>query len=125
MERIANRAALAAICALLGVLTLGTSGAQAFTNNYCGALIAEGTWCGDGSNHSYNYNQATYTGAGNVWVCERLLIADTTTQREAPQCGFNYIDRTFSSGYPYLTEAEVTHNTGTGANHTIYGYATA
>jgi hypothetical protein len=124
MERLAHRAAVAAACAVLGVLALGASGASAFTNSYCGALIAEGAWCGDGSNHSYNYNQATYTGAGNVWVCERLLIADTSTQRESPFCSYNYVDRAFGA-YPYLTEAEVMHNTGTGANHTIYGYATA
>lgn len=123
MERLAHRAAIAAVGAVLGLLALGSAGASATANNYCGVLIAEGTWCGDGSNHSYGYNRATYTGGGNVWVCERLLIADTSTQREAPVCAYNYADRTFGA-YIWLTEAEVLHNTGTGANHTIYGYAT-
>lgn len=124
MERFVLRAATAAACIVLTVLALGTSSASAYTNSYCGVLIPEGVWCGDGSNHSYNFNSATYSGGGSVWVCERLLIADTTTQRENPICGYNYIDRTFGA-YGWLTEAEVLHNTGTSANHTIYGYATA
>jgi hypothetical protein len=124
MESLAHRAAVVVACALLGVLVLGAHSASAFTNSYCGALIAEYSWCGDGSNHSYNYNRASYTGGGNVWVCERLLIADTSTQRAAPGCAYNYVDQTFGA-YPWLTEAEVDHATGTGANHTIYGYATA
>jgi hypothetical protein len=124
MERLTHRAAVAAACALLGILAFGAASAPAFTNSYCGVLVSQGTWCGDGSNHSYNYNRGTYTGAGNVWVCERLLIADTATQREAPQCAYNYVDQSFGA-YPWLTEAEVMHNTGGGASHTIYGYATA
>lgn len=124
MESLAHRAAVAVACALLGVLALGATGASAFTNSYCGVLIAENSWCGDGSNHSYNYNRASYTGAGNVWVCEHLLIADTSTERQSPLCAYNYIDQSFGS-YPWLTEAEVVHATGTGANHTIYGYGTA
>ena len=124
MERLAHRAAIAAASAVLGICALGATSASAFTNPYCGVLIAENTWCGDGSNHSYNYNRASYTGAGNVWVCERLLIADTTTERETPFCAYNYIEKTFGT-FGFLTEAEVQHNTGTSANHTIYGYATA
>jgi len=124
MESLAHRAAVLVACALLGVLALSATSASAFTNAYCGVLIAEYTWCGDGSNHSYDYNRASYSGAGNVWVCERLLIADTSTQRESPLCAYNYIDQTFSS-YPWLTEAEVEHATGTSASHTISGYATA
>jgi hypothetical protein len=122
MESIAHRAALVAACACLGLLALSTASASAFTNSYCGVLISAGTWCGDGSNHSYNYNSATYNGAGDVWVCERLLIADTSSERESPQCAYGFVERTFGA-YPYLTEAEVRHSTG--ANHTIYGYATA
>jgi hypothetical protein len=124
MERLAHRAATVAACAILAILALGATNASAFTNSYCGLLIAEGAWCGDASNHSYTYNRASYSGVGNVWVCERLLIADTSTQREAPLCAYNYVDQAFGA-YGFLTEAEVRHNTGTGASHTIYGYATA
>jgi hypothetical protein len=124
MERLAHRAAIAAVCAVLGTCALGATNASAFTNSYCGVLIGENSWCGDGSNHSYNYNRASYTGAGNVWVCERLLVADTTTERESPICGYNYAEKAFGA-FGLLTEAEVLHNTGTSANHTIYGYATA
>jgi hypothetical protein len=124
MDSIPHRAAFVAALAVLATMAWGAPGAAAFTNSYCGVLINEGTWCGDGSNHSYNYNRATYTGAGNVWVCERLLYADTTTQVESPVCAYNLADRSFTPG-AFLTEAEVTHNTGTGAQHTIYGYATA
>jgi hypothetical protein len=125
MERLAHRAALAAACAILGSLVFGATASQAFTNPYCGVLIAEGTWCDDGSSHSYYYNQASYNGAGNVWVCERLLVTSTGNQRDIPGCGYNYYDQTFSAGYPFLTIAQVMHNTGTGANHTINGYAVA
>lgn len=122
MESIAHRAAVVAACACLGLVALGASSASAFTNSYCGVLISASTWCGDGSNHSYNFNSATYNGAGNVWVCERLLIADSSQPRLPPSCGYNQIEETFGT-YPLLTEAEVQHQTG--ANHTIYGYATA
>jgi hypothetical protein len=123
MERLKHRAALVAACTAFGLLSLGAAGASATNISYCGVLIAEGSWCGDGSNHDYTYNRATYSGAGSVWVCERLLIADSPTQRENPVCAYNYADRTFGS-YPWLTEAEVSHNTGTAANHTISGLGT-
>jgi hypothetical protein len=122
MESIAQRAAVVAACASLGLIVLGTASASAYTNSYCGVLKSAYSWCGDGSNHSYNFNSATYAGAGDVWVCERLLIADSTTPRESPWCGYNSIDRSFAS-FPQLTEAEIQHQTG--SQHTIYGYATA
>jgi hypothetical protein len=122
MESIAHRAAIAAACACLGLLALGTASASAFTNSYCGVLKAAFSWCGDNTNHSYNFNSATYTGAGDVWVCERLRVYDSQTEREPPSCAYNAVDQTFGY-YPVLTEADVEHQTG--ANHTIYGYATA
>ena len=111
-----------------GALTLASlafaGSAHAFANSYCGVLIYESTWCGDGSNHTYNYNRAQYTGFGDVYVCERLLIADTSSERMAPSCGYNYVARNYGA-YPWLTEAEVGHFYSGGARHTIYGYATA
>jgi hypothetical protein len=109
---------------LLGMAVLGTSQASAFSNTYCGVLINEGTWCGDGSNHSYTFNSATYSGGGSVFVCERLLIADTSTQRRGPSCGYTYVASTYGP-YGWLTEAEVTHLYSGGARHTITGYAVA
>jgi hypothetical protein len=120
MHSIAHRAAIVVACASLGLLALGFGSASAYS--YCGSLIANGVWCGDPTNRAYNYNSASYTGAGSVWVCERLVIADTTTQRESPFCGYNFVERSFGP-YAYLTEPQVQHQTG--ANHTIYGYATA
>ncbi|HMJ37638.1 MAG TPA: hypothetical protein VK501_27275 [Baekduia sp.] len=122
MESIAHRAAVVAACACLGLVALGTASASAYTNSYCGVLKTAYSWCGDGSNHSYNYNSATYAGAGDVWLCERLLIADSTTQRATPSCAYNAVDESFAS-FPQLTEAEIQHQTG--SQHTIYGYATA
>lgn len=118
MDRLAHRAALAVACALLGFLGLLPATASATNNSYCGVLIAAGSWCGDGSNHFYVFNSASYTGGGSVWVCERLLIADSTTQRTAPGCSYTYVSAGFGP-YGFATEAEVSH--WTGANHTIYG----
>jgi hypothetical protein len=115
---------LAAAVAVTTLTTLAFAGsAHAFANSYCGALIYPGTWCGDGSNHTYDYNRAQYTGDGSVYVCERLLIADTASERTPPSCGYNYVARLYGP-YPWLTEAEVTH-LFSGGRHTIYGYATA
>jgi hypothetical protein len=103
---------------------LGQGIAQAFTNGYCGVLIYAGSWCGDGSNHSYYYNRASYGGSGSVTVCERLLIADTSIQRLSPLCAINYVARNYgTSGCCY--EAEVTHINSGGARHTISGLAEA
>lgn len=118
MDRLAHRAALAAACALLGLLGLLPATASATNNAYCGVLISAGTWCGDGSNHFYVFNSAGYSGGGSVWVCERLLIADSTIQRENPACSYTYTAASFGP-YGFATEAEVSH--WTGANHTIYG----
>jgi hypothetical protein len=118
MDRLAHRVALAATGALLAALGVLPGAANATDNAYCGVLINNGTWCGDGTDHAYTTNSATYSGGGMVWVCERLLIANTSTQREGPGCGYNYVSQSFAS-YVWLTEAEVAHYTGT--QHTIGG----
>lgn len=107
-------------CALFGVAA-SPGEAHAWENWYCGVLINSGSWCGDGSNHSYDYNRGKYTGTGYVYVCARLLYADSTTVREGPGCGYN-IGENFTYNNPYLYEAEVTHQSGS-ARHTIHGYA--
>jgi hypothetical protein len=113
--------ALACTCVALGYFA---ATALAFTNNYCGVLIAQNVWCGDGSNHTYHYNQAQYTGGGTVTVCERLLVADTTTVRGTPQCGSNFVAHEYGAT-SNLYEAEVRHINSGGASHTIYGQAIA
>ena len=122
-SRIVQRAAAVVVGALL-CLGVAAASANGFSNYYCGALINQGSWCGDGSNHSYDFNRATYNGGGAVFVCERLLIADTSTQRKGPGCAYNYVEEYFSP-YPYLTEAEVAHFQSGGARHTIYGLGIA
>jgi hypothetical protein len=122
MESIAHRAALAAACACLGLFAWGATSASAFTNSYCGVLMSAFTWCGDGTGHSYNFNSATYTGAGAVYLCERLVIVNSETPRQDPFCGYTNVAENYTA-YPFLTAAEIQHQTG--ANHTIYGYATA
>lgn len=117
---------LMAACAFLLAAAVAPATSHAFTNSYCGALINEGTWCGDGSDHTYDYNRASYTGGGSVWVCERLLYANTSSVRSGgPSCAYNYAARNYGSTVSTLFEAEVTHLYSGGARHTIYGYATA
>ena len=120
MDRLVHRAARIAAVATFGLLVALPGSASATTNNYCGVLISYGTWCGDGSDHNYVSNAASYPGAGSVWVCERLLIANTSTEREGPGCAYNYVSQSFGT-YLWYTEAEVAHFTG--SNHTVNGSA--
>ena len=120
MDRFAHRAALTAACAFLGLLALLPGSATAATTNYCGVLIANGSWCGDPTDRFYTFNSASYTGAGSVWVCERVVFANTSTVRDTPLCAYTYASASFS--YATASEVEVAHFTG--SNHTIYGQAT-
>jgi hypothetical protein len=128
MGLIDGRRAALSLASLLMVVWLVVAGVHpspasaSFTNTYCARLIDEFTWCGDSSNHTYIYNSASYGGAGSVDVCERLLYADTPTPRATPTCAINSVDRTYGPTTS-LWEAEVQHDTGTGARHTITGYA--
>lgn len=124
-----NRRALgarltAALAGSLAALALSSPSAFAWSNSYCGVLINQGTWCGDGSDHSYDYNRASYGGNGTVYVCERLLWANSTRERLTPSCSYNYNARNYGATSS-LFEAEVTHIYSGGARHTIYGYAVA
>ena len=109
-------------CALVAVAA-SAGEAHAWENHYCGVLLNSGSWCGDGSNHTYDYNRATYNGSGNVWVCARLLYADSTVERNK-NCAYNFASQSIYSNCCYLYEAEVSHSSGS-ARHTIYGYAWA
>lgn len=124
MDSIAHRAALVVTTALLATMAFvaGTALATTFDNTYCGASMSVGSWCGDGSDHSYNFNRATYTAdSTNVWVCQRLLYSDTHSQVSTPTCNYNLISQTYST--LLLTEAEVSHQTS--PSRVIWGYATA
>jgi hypothetical protein len=112
-------------CAVATALLVAPASANAWSNTYCGVLLNSGTWCGDGSNHTYDSNEASYTGTGNVWVCERLLYADSSSVRGTPYCAYNYAPHNYGSTTATLFEAEVRHVTDSGARHTVWGYATA
>lgn len=98
--------------------------AHGWANSYCGVLIHVNSWCGDGSNHSYDTNRGTYEGGGTVLVCQRLLKADTTTVRTGSSCSYGYVFQNYGLTST-LWEAEVTQSNSNGARHTIYGYAVA
>ena len=117
-----RRAGVALVCALVGVA--GSAGeALAWDNYYCGVLLNSGSWCGDGSNHTYDWNRADYFGTGSTMVCARLLYADSSSVRGA-QCGTNYSIYNLGTNTTTLYEAEVKHEDGT-ARHTINGHAFA
>jgi hypothetical protein len=123
--RLSKRRASAAIVAACAATAFTPAAAQAWTNSYCGVLISSGSWCGDGSDHTYDDNKAIYNGAGSVYVCERLLYANTSTMRGSGQCSpysviYQYYGVTTSTNF----EAEVTHYSGS-ARHTITGVAVA
>lgn len=114
-----RRGSVALVCALIGVAA--TAGeARAWENHYCGVLLNSGSWCGDGSNHSYDYNRGNYNGSGTTWVCARFLYADTSTVR-ASSCATNQGAINIGANTTLL-EAEVKHEDGS-ARHTIHGYA--
>jgi hypothetical protein len=115
---------LTAALTALGFIVAGlvAAPAGAFDNNYCGVLIYELHWCGDGSDHTYSYNQASYNGGGSVYVCERLLWSSSLTERLPMSCSYSLVQRNYGATSS-LSEAEVTHANSGGAQHTIYGYA--
>ena len=115
-----RRGSVALVCALIGVAA-NAGEAHAWENWYCGVLLNSGSWCGDGSNHSYDFNRGDYYGSGSTWVCARFLYADTSTVRGTPGCNTNYGIINIGANTTLL-EAEVKHQDGT-ARHTIHGYA--
>lgn len=112
-------AALAAAVISMGAPAVS----HAWSNTYCGVLINSGSWCGDGSDHTYDYNSASYGGSGSVWVCERLLNSSTRAVRSGSSCAYNFTQRSYNATST-LWEAEVTHWSGS-SRHTITGYAIA
>ncbi len=114
-----RRGSVALVCALIGVAA-GAGEAHAWENWYCGVLLNSNSWCGDGSNHSYDYNRGSYNGSGSTYVCARFLYADSFSER-ARGCGTN-VGYVYLPGNTNLLEAEVKHDDGP-ARHTIHGYA--
>ena len=112
------------MAAASAVALTGASDARAaFYNDYCGVLIWSGSWCGDGSDHTYDTNRGWYSGSGSVQVCERLLYSSTHAVRWSPACGNNYVFRDYGAQSSTNFEAEVQHLDGN--RHTIYGRAVA
>ena len=105
-------------CALIAG-AFSAAEAHGYTNYYCGVLLNSGSWCGDGSNHTYDSNRAEYSGAGLVDVCARLLYADSINQYKR-ECGVNSIWVYNGTNTTTLLEAEIKHESGT-ARHTLYG----
>src|SRR5262245_40942977 len=64
-------ALIAAACIAYGSQA-GADPAQASHHTYCGVLINSGTWCGN-DRANFTWNEATYSGGGSVWVCQRLV----------------------------------------------------
>lgn len=119
MDSIAHRAAVTAASALLATLAFGAGPAPAFPT-YCDVNINT-SWCGNGENHAFVSNQASYTtDSTNVWVCQRLLYADTQTVVPNSNCNYNLTSQTYS-GF-FQSEAEVAQTSG--VSRVIRGYAT-
>jgi hypothetical protein len=110
------------VCVLAG-FAVDAGDAHAFDNYYCGVLLNSGSWCGDGSNHTYDSTRGDYPGAGSTWVCARLLYADTASER-GRHCNTNYGFYNLGTNTTTLYEAEVNHTDGA-ARHTIYGHGIA
>jgi hypothetical protein len=95
--------------------------AHAWTNYYCGVNLNSLSWCGDGTNHTYDSNRATASG---WYVCERLLWADVPWIYNGEHCAWNSIYSYYGYNGSNLLEAEVTHG-HSGVRVTVYGTAVA
>ena len=98
----------------------GTGEAHAWTNYYCGASIYGYSWCGDGSDHTYDSNQATGSGT----VCERMLWANQPWVVNGVFCGPGTAGRYYGPNSASLYEAEVTHSNGA-VRYIVNGMAVA
>lgn len=119
MDSIAHRAAAVAVIALMATMAVAAAPAWSFPT-YCDVAI-NSSWCGNGENHAFVSNQASYTtDSTNVWVCQRLLYADTQTVVPTATCNYNLTSQTYS-GF-FQSEAEVSQTSG--VSRVIRGYAT-
>lgn len=123
MVRARIRRGSVALAAALVATAANAGDAHAWENWYCGVLLYSGSWCSDNSNHTYDYNRATYDGSGSVWVCARLRYADSSSVR-TKSCANNLAANSIGSNGGTLLEADVKHESGS-ARHTIHGYAIA
>ena len=119
-----RRGSVAVVAAATAMAIAGTGEAHAWTNYYCGVGIIGHSWCGDGTNHTYDSNRAY--GSSSVYFCERLVWADTGGWETSAgySCGWGSIYRYYGSNPQWLYEAEATH-TFNGQRHTVNGTAVA
>lgn len=117
-----RRGSVALAAALVGAAA-NAGEAHAWENWYCGTLIYSSSWCSDYTNHTYDYNRATYGGSGSVWVCARLRYKDSSSTYRS-SCGYDIATNSIGTNTCCLYEADVKHESGS-ARHTIQGYAIA
>lgn len=117
-----RRGSVAVVAAATAMAIAGPGEAHAWTNYYCGAGIYGGSWCGDGTNHTYDSNRAS--GSGSLQVCERLTYADSGGwEVSGAACGWGSIYRYYGGNTQWLYEAEVTHTFG--GKYTVNGTGVA
>lgn len=114
---------VALVVAAAAINAVGAGDAHAWTNYYCNTGVYGGSWCGDGSNHTYDNNKSV-VGNGGVLVCERMLWADSTYLVAQPFCHLGQAFKSYGANSSYLYEAEAQH-TWTGVRMTVYGTAMA
>lgn len=111
--------------ALVGVAAATTAGlamispAHAFTEYYCGILIpsTSGYSCSTNSYTNLTYNQASYSGGGNIQQLRSLLSPDGGSHTALNATISKYCRTTSTLRYGGVGQYDGT------ANHTIYGYA--
>ena len=99
------------------------SSASAATYDYCGYLVAVDVWCTDNVRHTYDYNSASYTGGGLVYVNERFRY-DSNNNTYSQVNGYTFVSGDIGANASTLFKVDVRHQYST-TNHTIYGYAIA
>ena len=120
MLRHAARLALALLVAL-GVGLAASSSASALTQiNYCGILVNPNSACPLYLTGSFTTNTASYTGSGNVGVCERV---DSPPVNLSRRCDNRIVGSStdLNGWYGYFMEARVGNDSN--YRHTIHGQA--
>ncbi len=123
MVRKRIRRAGAAIGAVFIVGAANPGDAQAlWENTYCGFSIPQYSWCTDGSGHTYDSNEAWYSGTVSLQVCERLLYYSSRVEYERECASMSVYEYYWANGGT-LFEAQVRHNNS--LSRTIWGRGAA
>jgi len=103
------------------VALLGSSSASALTSiNYCGILVNPNSACPFYITGSFTTNTASYSGSGNVGVCERV---DSPPANLSRRCDNRIVGSStdLNGWYGYYMEAKVGNDSN--YRHTIDGQA--